>query len=730
MALRRELLLILLVAALMLVAPSQAAAAPQWLGAEPLAPAGVAGAAPDVAADADGGSAAAWTAGGHVYVAQRPRRGPWGPADDLAPAGDADSRTPQVTILPGGELVALWEVGFDVLAARKPPGGDWSAPQPISSSCCVVLRELLAGADGTAVGFWTSTDDDAQTAVKPPGAASFEPAQDIPLSSFLDPPTDIALAPDGSVVVVGPDICSEQTCIAGARHSGGAWGAVEPIAIVGTVPSGVAVTANADSTFTAVWTEPNLVRSSDRASGGGGWDAVPEVVANLPGATAGCTGAEDCVDVAVGPQGQHVAVWGQRGPSDDRVAAALRPQGGGWGPNELVALTDGRDASPRTAFTSAGIPVVTGAGAGPAGTLARAAHRTGPGAWTVDELGAALAGTTHLGTVAADGDGDAVTAWADPSGASAAGFDGAGPRFSAFSLPSSSSVGPALFSAAADDNWAGLASISWQFGDGGSAFGGAVSHAYGAAGTFTASATATDAVGNATQESGSVVVTPAPDPCGTADTDRDGIENGCDESNGAERPRPFRTVNATVVSGEVFVKLPAGSASASQVRPPRGFVRLEGAETIPVGATLDTLRGRVKIRSAANTRRKTQTGQFFRGRFVIRQARIKRRSRTLITDMRLTGTSFRSRCGTTASVSQRRRRSKRRVRRLFGDAKGTFRTSGRNAAATVRGTRWGVQDRCDGTLVAVQRGRVEVRDKVKRKTIILRRGKTYLARAR
>ena len=85
-------------------------------------------------------------------------------------------------------------------------------------------------------------------------------------------------------------------------------------------------------------------------------------------------------------------------------------------------------------------------------------------------------GTIHLGTVAADGDGDAVTAWADPSGTSAAGFDGAGPRFSAFSLPSSSIVGPALFSAAADDNWSALASISWLFGDGGSAFGGAVSH--------------------------------------------------------------------------------------------------------------------------------------------------------------------------------------------------------------------------------------------------------------
>ncbi len=103
---------------------------------------------------------------------------------------------------------------------------------------------------------------------------------------------------------------------------------------------------------------------------------------------------------------------------------------------------------------------------------------------------------------------------------------------------------------------------------------------------------------------------------------------------------PFKTVNATVVSGEVFVKLPAGSAGTSQAKPPKGFVKLEGAETIPVGATLDTKRGRVKVRSAADTKRKTQTGQFFRGRFKIRQARIKRRSKKLITDMRLDGSSF------------------------------------------------------------------------------------------
>jgi ferric-dicitrate binding protein FerR (iron transport regulator) len=70
------------------------------------------------------------------------------------------------------------------------------------------------------------------------------------------------------------------------------------------------------------------------------------------------------------------------------------------------------------------------------------------------------------------------------------------------------------------------------------------------------------------------------------------------------------------------------------------------------------------------------------------------------------------------------------VRRLFGNARGSFRTSGRNAAATVRGTRWSMQDRCDGTLVKVQQGRVAVRDFGARRTIVVRTGRTYLARRR
>jgi len=59
---------------------------------------------------------------------------------------------------------------------------------------------------------------------------------------------------------------------------------------------------------------------------------------------------------------------------------------------------------------------------------------------------------------------------------------------------------------------------------------------------------------------------------------------------------------------------------------------------------------------------------------------------------------------------------------------GRFQTRGRNAAATVRGTTWRLQDRRDGTLTTVTKGVVAVRDFRLRRTVLVRAGQSYLAR--
>ena len=48
----------------------------------------------------------------------------------------------------------------------------------------------------------------------------------------------------------------------------------------------------------------------------------------------------------------------------------------------------------------------------------------------------------------------------------------------------------------------------------------------------------------------------------------------------------------------------------------------------------------------------------------------------------------------------------------------------------MRGTRWLTEDRCGGTLTRVAEAAVSVRDRIRRKTVLVRAGRSYFARAR
>ena len=74
--------------------------------------------------------------------------------------------------------------------------------------------------------------------------------------------------------------------------------------------------------------------------------------------------------------------------------------------------------------------------------------------------------------------------------------------------------------------------------------------------------------------------------------------------------------------------------------------------------------------------------------------------------------------------------AKAKKRHLWGDGEGSFRTKGKYGSATVRGTKWLVQDSCAGSLTRVVRGVVTASDRVRHKTVTVRAGHSYLARPR
>ena len=176
-------------------------------------------------------------------------------------------------------------------------------------------------------------------------------------------------------------------------------------------------------------------------------------------------------------------------------------------------------------------------------------------------------------------------------------------------------------------------------------------------------------------------------------------------------------VVVVAVSGEVTIELPGTGR----------FVPLSEVSEIPVGSVIDARHGTVRLTSARDSAGHTQSGDFSGGIFKVRQSR--KRSERGLTDLLLMGGSF-NRCGSARGKRAGASLSRRAIRRLRANAQGRFRTSGRNSSATVRGTRWEIIDRCDGTLTKVTRGSVVVRDFRKKKNVVLKAGKSYLARAR
>jgi Ca2+-binding RTX toxin-like protein len=198
----------------------------------------------------------------------------------------------------------------------------------------------------------------------------------------------------------------------------------------------------------------------------------------------------------------------------------------------------------------------------------------------------------------------------------------------------------------------------------------------------------------------------------------DTIAADCDRADRGVNQKPKRRDSAVVAPA-------AGTLQMS----PAGIVRrvpLQDKVVLPLRSIVDTVTGAVKVQSAP-TARKIETVRLEDGAFDITQSR----SKVAITQFALQAGDF-SVCPTTAgrraSAAAGRKASTRTVRVLWANGKGKFRTKGRYATATIRGTNWETIDRCDGTLIKVRKGAVTVRDLVKKKSVVVKAGDSYLAK--
>jgi hypothetical protein len=504
------------VAVLCLAVAAPASAAPQLLPARTIGPAASQTA---VAVDRAGNAIAVWTETrpieGNtetiVKSAYHPVGGDWTAAQEISDPANrlSNASAPGVAFDGAGNAVAVWlrgaERGPAVETATRSAAAGWLPPEALSGGGST--RPLLAvDPSGRVTVAWeeiSSPGGDAAViaATRPPGGTfSLETLTGEGDRSELGA---VAADPSGRAAVVWHEANTDRV-YGRVRQLSGAWQGAKLLGQDAEQPS---VTFDGAGNAVAVWIQDGAgqVVSAVWSVASESWD--PPVPASPPGQTGLVT-----PQVTVDSTGGTVVVYGQSpgsGTPPDVVNAVTKPPGGApFGDPLPISIPNVPVTAPLLAPLTGGRVLAVWKETDHPNPL-RAAVRT-PGAWgapaRVTDEGEDVNGLPSLSSDAA---GNALIGWSNGD-ARVAPFDGAGPTLNVTAPESGAAGTPLAFAAAPADAWSSVKSVTWAFSDGGTAMGDRVEHAFAVPGTYTATATATDALDNQASRSVEIKVVEAP----------------------------------------------------------------------------------------------------------------------------------------------------------------------------------------------------------------------------
>lgn len=568
--------------ALLLLATG-AQAAPPWAAAVTLAPPVPGfGGAPSIAVARDGTRYVGYArSDGANALATVYRAAPGGgyEAGVVLSAPGVTASVPEVAVDRQGTATAVWQRGTSVQTATRPAGGAWGAPQTLGATSGT-MPSIAAGDNGAAVVAWAATTGGQSriaTALRPAGVAAFEAPTMVSAASgtiYLNPRVAMDAAGDVAVlwqrryeVVPGTFRYVMESALKPATSG---FATPESRSSTGGVASAGANT----SIFDVVMTSAGRILAS--------WDyydgttSLVQYAERVPGATFGGSASwsarKDLSDsgttsssmprIAVNDAGAAVAVW----YSANAVISAVRPTADGAFSAPKPLSGAGADASTAAVDLSASGEAEAAWTVSSGNDRAVVASRRAPGEAAfgdpVDATRTTIAPpVTAIGysplAVGLDDQGNGAVAWQqfrnEGSGTTYApvtsDVDPVAPELGGVSVPASAAVGaPTAFAATATDR-SSTPTITWSFGDGGTATGPNPTHAFGAPGAYTVTVTATDAIGNASTTTRPLLVTAAAGgggagggggTPGTTDVDADGdgvvARLDCNDKNAAIRP--------------------------------------------------------------------------------------------------------------------------------------------------------------------------------------------------
>jgi hypothetical protein len=293
----------------------------------------------------------------------------------------------------------------------------------------------------------------------------------------------------------------------------GIWQAPVDLSAVGQGAETPQVAVDPQGNAVAVWRRFNgmnfIVQGAARPAGSGVWQVPVDL--SVAGQSAYSP------DVALDPQGNAVAVWNRSNGTNNIVQGAVRPAGSGVWQAPVDLSVAGQSAfSPQVAFDPQGNAVAVWERSNGTNFIVQGAvGPAGSGVWQAPVDLSAVGQNAESPQVAFDRQGNAVAVWERFNGTNfivqGAGYDAAGPLLRGVSIPTAGSAGQLLsFSVSPLDVWSALGATSWGFGDGTSATGMSVTHAYATAGSYRVTLTSADVLANTTSASATIAIVPAP----------------------------------------------------------------------------------------------------------------------------------------------------------------------------------------------------------------------------
>ncbi|WP_196809225.1 PKD domain-containing protein [Conexibacter woesei] len=459
----------------------------------------------------------------------------------------------------------------DVVLYERPAGGPETTTVVGSDTTRAGDPQVALSDTGAIAVAWVGADnDEAHVAVRPAGSSTFRAPVDISSTTYQDGMNDtgnvrIGIDDAGEVAVAWKTgTSSPWTMHWGLIGTSGTLGTTGTVTAGWSLAFSVSMNGAGDAVvgWSEVATDPaqSALRASVRPAGGvfgtpadvhdGVPDFEPSTAIDAAGDVAvaytGSAGNHGEIRVATMPAGgafgTPVAV---SAPGDDTAYPSVAMAGDGtavvsWSPGFI-----GRYAA--RAVTLAGTPVgaVTTLGPSPNSRSRTVLRPDGSGAVfmlatdglyvakrdadgtfepaTLVTTGGYSSGVNMPGAVGGiDAAGDMAMFWpGSSSSVSLSYYDLGAPQLGSVTVPATGTSGtPLAFSGTASDalSWG---TVRWDFGDGHTADGDAVSHTYAAGGTYTVTATGIDASGNTdpATETRTVVVAQAPPPPSTGDAD-------------------------------------------------------------------------------------------------------------------------------------------------------------------------------------------------------------------